>query len=155
MSIARRIMLIGAFSLLLAGGAAALEWSFVAGLDGTEVVPPTPVTGTGHAALFLNAAQTEVAYYLEYQGLVDVTGAHLHIGAFGENGPVVFPLESGQSVTGTWMPTATEVEALFLGNIYVQVHTSAFPNGAIRGQFEPCGVTAEETSWSAVRRLFR
>ncbi|MEL7218922.1 MAG: CHRD domain-containing protein [Pseudomonadota bacterium] len=72
------------------------------------------------------------------EGLDDVAAAHIHKGKLGENGPPVVTLElmgeDGDDV-------CVEVDAKLLKDIdknraryYVNVHTTAFPAGAIRGQ---------------------
>ena len=79
-----------------------------------------------------------LCYYLEVYGLEDVTAAHLHKGAEGENGPPVVVLE----VMGEDSDEAcAEVEAGLLADIaanedgyYINVHTQANPAGAVRGQ---------------------
>lgn len=79
-----------------------------------------------------------LCYYLDIEGLDDVTAAHVHKGKKGENGPPVVVLETNNP-DGDEM--CAQAEADVLADIarneedyYVNVHTTAFPAGAIRGQ---------------------
>ncbi len=83
----------------------------------------------------------------------DLTGpivaAHLHLGQAGVNGPVVVDLGAGIRDNGRVVFTVTEADLVdvlagadletLIGemaadNVYVNIHTDAFPNGEIRGQ---------------------
>lgn len=86
----------------------------------------------------LDLTAGKICYALEVDGLDTVTAAHLHEGEFGKNGPPMVTLqlmgEDGEDV-------CTAVDKALLAKIaknkadyYVNVHTEAFPDGAIRGQ---------------------
>ena len=71
-------------------------------------------------------------------GLAAITSVNLHRGAAGTNGPALFNMKlanegvwKGCSEPPEWLQEA--VERNFTG-YYIQVNTSEFPNGAIRGQ---------------------
>ncbi|MFO1459033.1 MAG: CHRD domain-containing protein [Verrucomicrobiota bacterium] len=72
----------------------------------------------------------------------DYTGSHIHLGAPGENGPVLVDLASIHIPVGprsgiysgnVTLSQAAE-SALFAGNLYMNIHSTAFPGGEIRGQ---------------------
>lgn len=102
--------------------------------------------GRGSAVVFgIDGDTATLCYSLIVNKIGAATGAHIHEGAEGENGPVVAflaPLadgtagdcltdgEEGKFAEGT---TAAEILAN-PGDYYVNVHNEAFPNGAIRGQ---------------------
>ena len=79
------------------------------------------------------------------------TPAHLHFGMFGENGPVALLLDLEEAADGlsAVIPRADNafartdgavvdvVGAILARNVYVNVHTQAFPAGEIRGQVVP------------------
>jgi hypothetical protein len=153
---AERVLFLAVALLMLAAvPVLASESVFLAGIDGTEEVPPTPVMNTGYASLFLNEAQTQVSYFIEYETFGNETAAHFHMAAPGSNGPVVFPLPLGSPKIGVWNVTPADVAALFAGNIYVNIHNQDYPGGAIRGNFEFCAVPVEAQTWSNVKTLFR
>ena len=85
---------------------------------------------------FVDTEAGTLCYYLETYGLDTVTAAHLHKGKDGQNGDPVVVLEANADDE-----VCVEVEAGLLADIarrekdyYVNVHTEAFPAGAIRGQ---------------------
>jgi hypothetical protein len=121
--------------------------SFIATLSGANEVPPSGSTATGTATIERDG--DEVDFTVTVNGLTAVTMAHIHSGAAGVNGPIRVNLflgpttgtVNGQLVSGTF--TATDVQTISFdvllnelrtGAAYVNVHTTAFPAGEIRGQ---------------------
>jgi hypothetical protein len=95
--------------------------------------------GAGQAEISISDNFDQVCWDLnDLHGLGPITGAHIHRGAPGVNGPVVFPLK--QANEGGWKGCAkgSEWTADRIENnpeaFYVNVHTTEYPNGAIRGQ---------------------
>ena len=102
--------------------------------------PGTPQRGT--ARLTMNPALTQVCYRITTSHLAPVLAAHIHLGAAGTNGPIVAPL-FGYSPAKTWtffygcVSASRPVLRAVLRDpqrYYVNVHTTRFPAGAIRGQ---------------------
>jgi predicted outer membrane repeat protein len=131
------------------GPDAASNLLFTATLSGAQQVPPVNSPATGTATLLLSPDQTTLTYAVSFANLEGTpTEIHLHNAAAGQNGPVAVDadganLELGnlpQSTTGTAGPqtftvTPSFVAQLLSGNIYSNVHTTAFAGGEIRGQF--------------------
>ena len=118
-------------------------------LNGSQEVPSVSTAGTGNAVLDINAAETQITYSVTYSGLTGpITGAHLHLGARGANGGVLFALAGGPSpspltgaltaadlaATGDVSTFAQAIDAIKHGRVYVNIHTAANPGGEIRGQ---------------------
>jgi hypothetical protein len=110
---------------------------FHADLNATQVVPPTQSNGDGFASFVLNANDT-VTYTVKNL-LVSGTGASIHTGAVGVNGPLLFTLSGGPTLwSGTTAAlTATDKANLGASGLYVQVDSATNPGGDIRGQIVP------------------
>jgi hypothetical protein len=110
--------------------------TFNADLDGTSEVPPVTTTSAdGTAVLKFDKTTKIFTLQVMYTGLV-VTDAHVHKGAVGVDGGIVFPITDLSSpMDYTSRPlTAAEEADLFANLYYVNLHTAAFPGGEIRGQ---------------------
>jgi hypothetical protein len=105
-----------------------------------EAPGPGDSDGTGTATLRLNPGQQQVCFVLTAAKItLPAAAAHIHTGAAGTPGPVlvtlVAPDATGMSGGCVSAPRAT-IKAILKtpSAYYVNVHTSDFPNGAIRGQ---------------------
>ncbi len=105
---------------------------------GAEIPGPGDPDGTGSAALQLNQGQGTICYDLEVAGIDPATAAHIHVinPATGA-GPVVVPLEAPTdgSSSACASVTAELIKAIRQNpeSYYVNVHNTAFPAGAVRG----------------------
>jgi CHRD domain/Glucose / Sorbosone dehydrogenase/Calx-beta domain len=110
---------------------------FVASLNGAQGVPPTNSPATGTAVLVLSLDETTARLSLNFAGLTSIqTDAHIHGPAMpGVTAGVLFPLPTGQISDFEIKLSAIQVQDLKNGLLYVNVHTSNFPTGEIRGQF--------------------
>ncbi|HEX5701912.1 MAG TPA: CHRD domain-containing protein [Pyrinomonadaceae bacterium] len=110
---------------------------FVANLTGAQEVPPNSSTATGTATLLLDPNEDEARLALDFSGLSSAqTGAHIHgPGAAGSSAPILFHLANGSLSDVVISLTPTDVQNLKNGLLYINVHSSNFPNGEIRGQF--------------------
>jgi CHRD domain len=130
--------------------------TLTAALDGAQAVPPVVATATGTGRVVLNPDQDAVSVSLNVTGLSStIAGAHIHVGAAGANGPVLFDfplpatlppnlvinlvltaanLNPNQTTITTF---AQAIDALVSGNTYFQVHTANNPGGEVRGQILP------------------
>jgi hypothetical protein len=111
---------------------------FVFDLSGDQEVPPTNVTATGGCFGQLNQPAATFSIVCSHN-VVGPEHMHIHRGANGENGPIVFDLGDPLSpVEATWTNmTPANIADLLAGNLYVNIHASGRPAGAIRGQILP------------------
>jgi hypothetical protein len=136
-----------------------LATNFAATLDGNKERPaisPVP-TGVGTADCTTDGS-SNFTCVVNYSGLSAApTAAHIHLGAANTTGAVVVHLCGGggtpasaacpAGTSGNFTATSRGVEsnstysavisAMRGATAYVNVHTSAYPNGAIRGQTVP------------------
>jgi aldose sugar dehydrogenase len=110
---------------------------FVATLNGGQETPPNNSTGSGRATLLLSPDETSGRVSLTFSGLSSAqTDAHIHGPAtLGVSAPVIFPLPLGQVSDFEINLTPAQVQNLKNGLFYINVHSSNFPTGEIRGQF--------------------
>ena len=118
---------------------------------GAEVPGPGDPDGSGRAAVAFQA-DVDVCFTITASNItLPAVGAHIHRGAAGEAGPIVVALQP-PGADGR-VDSCTTGERALLSEIqanpaafYVNVHTSDFPQGAIRGQL---GALQEDTSAGA------
>jgi hypothetical protein len=107
-------------------------------MGGDQEVPPNASPATGSATVTLNPFTNQVILHMEFSGLSSAqTAAHFHLAPAGSNGPVIIPLPNGSPVDGVFTVTDDQEAALIAGNVYLNVHTTMFPGGEIRGQINP------------------
>lgn len=108
-------------------------------LTGAAEVPgPGDPDGSGAAVVTLNQGQGMVCFDIEVADLDEITNAHIHVGTADVSGPVVVgfdPVNNGLNncVSGVDPGLIKDIRQNPQG-YYVNVHTSTFPAGAIRGQ---------------------
>ncbi|MEP6793977.1 MAG: CHRD domain-containing protein [Saprospiraceae bacterium] len=112
--------------------------TFVANLNGLQENPVNTSDGRGLGAFHYTIGQTTLDVNIQLTSLSGaITSAHLHTGMPGENGGVIVDLTDlidGNRIIGKANVTATDIFALAVGDVYVNVHTADFPDGEIRGQ---------------------
>lgn len=90
--------------------------------------------GFGHFSAVLDG--TRLCYGFQVVGIGKPIAAHIHRGGSDESGPVVVPLRA-MKVGSRCKHIPSDVAKSLTedpGRFYVNVHTAAFPNGALRGQ---------------------
>ena len=109
--------------------------TFTATLNGNNEVPSNASTATGTATATYNEDTNKLTISVPYTGLT-ATGAHIHKGAAGVSGGVIFPFTDLASPLTLTNVTLTEEQETDLMNdlYYVNIHTAAYPDGEIRGQ---------------------
>ena len=108
-------------------------------LSGDQEVPPVTTSASGTGTISVGADKS-VSGSIMVKG-VSATAAHIHEAAKGKNGPVIVPLTKSGDNTFSVAPGAklndAQMQALQAGNLYVNVHSAANPNGEIRAQLTP------------------
>lgn len=123
--------------------AQAAMWSFHAGLSGLEETPPNASPAVGDTHGMYDDVTNILHIDTMVSGMVGTTTAgHIHKAPIGVAGPVIKPLSVSLGGTSTmshdvFLLSAAE-EGDFLGGLYyVNIHSSVFPGGEVRGQLMP------------------
>ena len=106
-------------------------------LSGANEVPPVKTSASGTGTITVGD-DGSVSGSVSATGVAG-TAAHIHEGAAGANGPVIVPLtKDGDTykVPAGAKLTAAQLASFKAGNLYVNVHSAANPNGEIRGQMK-------------------
>ncbi len=131
---------------------------YVAHILGFEEVPRIDTQALGQAILNLSADGNTLVCKLVVVDIQNVTAAHIHLAAKGQNGPIVAtlyrPTPPVVKIPGRFdgvlsettilaadlegplagQPLSALIEAINRGEAYVNVHTEQSPSGEIRGQ---------------------
>src|SRR5829696_2672141 len=112
--------------------------TFVFDLSGSQEVPPVASTATGGCMIDLDQVNATATITCVHN-VVNATVMHIHRGAAGVNGPIVFDLgDPASPVTVTWSGmTPGDIADMLAGNLYINIHTAGRPSGEIRGQILP------------------
>ena len=106
-------------------------------LTGANEVPPVTTSASGDGAISI-ADDGTVSGSVTTKG-VQGTAAHIHMAAAGNNGPVIVPFtkegDTYKAPAGAKL-NADQLKAFKSGDLYVNVHSAANPNGEIRGQLK-------------------
>lgn len=132
--------------------------NFRAHLSGAEEVPAVSTVAQGQATFQLGANGTSLRYRLNVANIENVLMAHIHVAPRNENGPIVVWLYPSapppQLIEGRFQGVlaagvirdsdlvgrldgqtlADLIDEINAGNAYVNVHTTQFPSGEVRGQ---------------------
>ncbi|MEJ2672831.1 MAG: CHRD domain-containing protein [Deltaproteobacteria bacterium] len=151
-------------SLILSLALPCLAWaatpqSFTAQLSGAQEVPPVKSKATGQAEFHLTQDGKALHYKITVTDLDNVTMAHIHLGKPGKNGPIavwLYPVTgpppalkpgkftgilakgafTAKSLAGPLKgkPLKSLIEAMKNSRAYVNIHTTAHPEGELRGK---------------------
>lgn len=108
--------------------------AFKATINGANEAPANGSAATGTATASYNKNTKVLLVNVIYTGLT-ATQAHIHKGALGVSGGVIFPFATIASPINASFTLDAAQEADLLANLYyVNIHSTAFINGEIRGQ---------------------
>ena len=109
---------------------------FKATINGASETPANASTATGTATLTFNKDTKMFTVLVNFSGIT-AAGAHIHKGDVGVAGGVIFaftsPVISPINYTSIALD-ATQVADLNANMYYINIHSTAFPGGEIRGQ---------------------
>jgi hypothetical protein len=112
--------------------------TFIAVLNGGQVVPPSTSNGLGVAFITFDNRTKRLCYSLTYSGMLgNETEAHLHGDALpGQTNQVLYDLTPyGSPKVACLGPLKPNEERLLKQEkMYIQIHTDIFVAGEIRGQ---------------------
>ena len=115
----------GTSSILARGGAA-------------SEVPPADSDATAACRVFVDPSALSARFVCTHD-VEGATAAHLHMGAPGEAGDVVFPFAAAASpIIETFDLTEDQLQELLGGNYYVNIHSDAVPSGEARVDIVGC-----------------
>jgi CHRD domain len=148
-------------AVVVGAAVAGLNRNWSTHLTGANEVPADTLSAAqGQASLHLSQDGSSLRYRLNVANIESVTQAHIHLAPAGANGMIVAWLypsaPPAQLIPGTsngvlgagtitaanlmgplvGQPLSALVDALNAGNAYVNVHTSQFPGGEIRGNVD-------------------
>lgn len=108
--------------------------NYAFGLDGNQEVPPSGSGESGCANIWVDGTTGFMEYSIHHN-VVNPTAAHIHLGAAGTNGAPVITLPTATSpITGSATLSAAQMDQLADGDFYVNIHSTTFGPGSIRGQ---------------------
>lgn len=119
--------------------------------SGANEVPPVTTDATATAEFTYNYYTNELHYqiHVDNPDAVNFTAMHIHNGAVGVNGPVVYNFgltatnETSFSVAGSTTLSDENEGLLANGLLYVNAHSTTNASGEIRGQIELVGSLGE------------
>jgi len=132
-------ILFAAVAAIASQPAAAAITKFQVQMTGAAEVPgPGAEKGMGEATLSFDTDKSQVCYMLHAMGSDTPTMAHIHKGAAGAAGGVVVALTApATGMSEGCAPVAADALGDILAHpadYYVNIHSAAFPKGAMRGQ---------------------
>jgi hypothetical protein len=124
---------------------AAPDIRYLASMDGDQEFPgPGDADGSGFASIGIDAANGSVCWNVDYADVDGtLTGMHIHDGDPGVAGPIVVTLNLNGPISGVLSDCISGIEPGVLaaivadpGGHFINLHSSSFPAGAIRGQIQ-------------------
>lgn len=111
---------------------------FIAEMNAGNEVPAVRSDANGLMTFLLSEDRSKVEIHGAFANITgSVTGCHIHIGDDNSNGPVAVDLTSfisGNRIKATLPIPNLFIELAVSGELYVNLHSSVFPSGEIRGQ---------------------
>ncbi len=139
--------------LAIASTARADLWQFDISLDGAQEVPPAATPATGLATAILDDVTGDMSITGTFQDFVGLSNnAHLHgYAPAGSPAGVVFGLSfdagvSAGSYSGNGVIPGSRIADVLNGLTYINIHSTVFGGGEIRGQLVDPTLVPEPTT---------
>jgi CHRD domain len=135
----KRLLLVGvlAIAIVVPMVALAANKPVSAKLTGKAETPKGDPNGSGFVVVQLDKSKGKVCWtFSKIKNIGTPMAAHIHKGKKGVAGPVVIPLGAAYKAKGCITAKKHDIGEIleYPDRYYVNIHNSAFPNGAIRGQ---------------------
>ena len=133
------LIIVALIASVLGGGAGiAAANDIKVNLSGDQEVPPVKTSASGSGTITVDDDKSIKGKITTSD--IKGTGAHIHEGASGKNGPDIITLKKTSdnewSVPGNAKLTDAQYDAFKAGHLYVNVHSDAHKSGEIRGQLK-------------------
>lgn len=134
------VMATGLLLFVVVGMAEATIINYTSILSGLQEVPPNASPATGVVSGTYDDLLGELTWNLNWSGLLaPATAAHFHLAPSGVAGPVQVPITGVAGFTSGAVSSFANISTiqgteLLDGNWYINIHSSIFPGGEIRGQ---------------------
>ena len=163
---ARSLAVASLLLLLAAVPPAMASTGFTATISSATEVPTNSSTGTGAGTFVLNDAHTQLIIHITYTGLsANQIAAHLHDGLPGFNGPIKYTLDGSGTTTATWDRVWSSTDAvepltsalvadLLAGKMYVNIHSTTYTAGELRGQVVADATPNRVSTWGRIKHLY-
>jgi len=131
----RTVLVTSICALALSLSPAAQTIDLELALSGAFATPPNTSKAVGNASLSFDPGSGQLKYDLIVSGM-NATASHIQKAPPGSAGGIQVPLTNvgPNHFAGTATLSAPQVAAFFSGVWYINVHSSAFPPGEVRGQ---------------------
>jgi hypothetical protein len=133
------MLALGLLASALAAPARAEVVPWKADMTGGQEVPPNDSAAKGQFEANYDTESKKLTWTITYSGLTGpVTAAHIHGPAVpGKTAPALIPIANAQAnpIKGEAILTPEQAETLKRG-VYVNLHTSKYPDGEIRGELK-------------------
>ncbi len=133
------VALVTACTLCAFAGNAGAQ-TYTAYLTGTQEVPPAATNASGLGRVVINEGAGTMSFVVTFSGLTsNQTAAHIHAPAgVGTNAGVGITLGvvggTSNTIQGGGAITPTQIAQIKSGLAYINVHSTNFPGGELRGQ---------------------
>ena len=114
-------------------------YNFVANLNSEQEASESDSIATGTGSFIIDTEANTLSYIIDLQNLEgEEMSVHFHGPAdLGEDANVIHTLPNGNHKEGVWHYSEPHEADILQGKTYVNVHTTTFPDGEIRGQILP------------------